>query len=216
MKGLLLKDFYTLWKNGRIFFVVFVVISAISGAGSWSYMGFWLVLMGMQTVNTFSYDNYCNWNLFALTMPITRKDVVRSKFLLQLFLTFGSALAFLLVSLVSSLVLRTFHAENLLEMALTAWNIAWVILLMGNVSNPLLFRFPPERARLISMLVYLLPMCAGIGAGSVMTDELPVASAPQLMGFLYRAAVATPILSLIVSGLCYYFSCRIFQKKDLT
>ena len=32
---------------------------------------------------------------------------------------------------------------------------------------------------------------------------------------LLPAAIAMPVLSLVVSGLCYVFSCRIFQKKDL-
>lgn len=215
MKGLLLKDLYTLWKNGRIFFIAFLVVSAAAGLGDWSYMGFWLVIIGMQTANTFSYDNSCNWNLFALTMPVTRKDVVRSKFLLQFLLTFGSAVVFLLVSQAFGLVLQIFRVEKMREMVLTAWSLSWGIMLMGSVSNLLLFRFPPERARLICILVYLLPMCAGIGAGSVAMNHLPSASAPQVIEVLYAAAIAAPVLSLIVSGLCYIFSCRVFQKKDL-
>ena len=76
MKGLLLKDFYTIWKGGRIFLILYVFMAAVSGVNiqnGWSYMGFWLVMMDSQTSSTFSYDHSCNWNRFALTMPVTRK-----------------------------------------------------------------------------------------------------------------------------------------------
>ena len=98
MKGLLLKDFYTIWKAGRIFIILYIFIAAVSGMNlqnGWSYMGFWMVMMDAQTLSTFSYDHSCNWNRFALTMPVTRKDVVQSKFLLQLLIVFGSMLAYL-------------------------------------------------------------------------------------------------------------------------
>ena len=31
MKGLLLKDFYTIWKAGRIFIILYIFIAAVSG-----------------------------------------------------------------------------------------------------------------------------------------------------------------------------------------
>ena len=37
----------------------------------------------------------------------------------------------------------------------------------------------------------------------------------EFSAMLLPAAIAMPVLSLVVSGLCYVFSCRIFQKKDL-
>lgn len=56
MKGLLLKDFYTIWKGGRIFLILYVFMAAVSGVNiqsGWSYMGFWLVMMDSQTSSTF-------------------------------------------------------------------------------------------------------------------------------------------------------------------
>lgn len=43
MKGLLLKDFYTIWKARRIFIILYIFIAAVSGMNlqnGWSYMGF--------------------------------------------------------------------------------------------------------------------------------------------------------------------------------
>ena len=221
MKGLLLKDFYTIWKGGRIFLILYVFMAAVSGVNiqnGWSYMGFWLVMMDSQTSSTFSYDHSCNWNRFALTMPVTRKDVVRSKFLLQLLIVCGSTLAYLVLAALVSLVLRTFEVKAFCNMLFAAWLVLWVVLLMGSVSTLLLFRFPPEYARLISILIYVIPACAFMGAGSVfmqeMTDNLATLPA-EFSAMLLPAAIAMPVLSLVVSGLCYVFSFRIFQKKDL-
>ena len=63
MKGLLLKDFYTIWKGGRIFLILYVFMAAVSGVNiqsGWSYMGFWLVMMDSQTSA-----------LFPMTIPAT-------------------------------------------------------------------------------------------------------------------------------------------------
>ena len=53
-------------------------------------------------------------------------------------------------------------------------------------------------------------------------DGIVIVSSPQnLVGMIVEKAVKmarmmkVPVLSLVVSGLCYVFSCRIFQKKDL-
>ena len=222
MKGLLLKDFYTIWKAGRIFITLYIFIAAVSGMNlqnGWSYMGFWMVMMDAQTLSTFSYDHSCNWNRFALTMPVTRKDVVQSKFLLQLLIVFGSMLAYLVLAALVSLVLRTFEVKAFCNMLLAAWLVFWVVLLMGSVSTLLLFRFPPEYVRLISILVYVIPACVFMGAGSIFVQEIadnPAVLPAAFSAMLLPAAIAIPILSLVVSGLCYFFSCRVFQKKDLT
>ena len=81
-------------------------------------------------------------------MPVTRKDVVRSKFLLQLLIVCGSTLAYLVLAALVSLVLRTFEVKAFCNMLFAAWLVLWVVLLMGSVSTLLLFRFPPEYARL--------------------------------------------------------------------
>ena len=211
MKGLLLKDFYTIWKAGRIFIILYIFIAAVSGMNlqnGWSYMGFWMVMMDAQTLSTFSYDHSCNWNRFALTMPVTRKDVVQSKFLLQLLIVFGSMLAYLVLAALVSLVLRTFEVKAFCNMLLAAWLVFWVVLLMGSVST-----------LLISILVYVIPACVFMGAGSIFVQEIadnPAVLPAAFSAMLLPAAIAIPILSLVVSGLCYFFSCRVFQKKDLT
>ena len=144
--------------------------------------------------------------------------MVRSKFLLQLLIVCGSTLAYLVLAALVSLVLRTFEVKAFCNMLFAAWLVFWVVLLMGSVSTLLLFRFPPEYARLISILIYVIPACAFMGAGSVfmqeMTDNLATLPA-EFSAMLLPAAIAMPVLSLVVSGLCYVFSCRIFQKKDL-
>ena len=140
------------------------------------------------------------------------------KFLLQLLIVCGSTLAYLVLAALVSLVLRTFEVKAFCNMLFAAWLVLWVVLLMGSVSTLLLFRFPPEYARLISILIYVIPACAFMGAGSVfmqkMTDNLATLPA-EFSAMLLPAAIAMPALSLVVSGLCYIFSCRIFQKKDL-
>ena len=134
MKGLLLKDFYTIWKvRTNFYYSVHLYRSRFRHESPERLVlhGFWMVMMDAQTLSTFSYDHSCNWNRFALTMPVTRKDVVQSKFLLQLLIVFGSMLAYLVLAALVSLVLRTFEVKAFCNMLLAAWLVFWVVLLMA-------------------------------------------------------------------------------------
>ncbi len=91
---------------------------------------------------------------------------------MQLLIVFGSMLAYLVLAALVSLVLRTFEVKAFCNMLLAAWLVFWVVLLMGSVSTLLLFRFPPEYVRLISILVYVIPACVFMGAGSIFVQEI--------------------------------------------
>ena len=55
----------------------------------------------MMSIYSFSYDSLAKWDRFGLSLPVTRKEVVASKYILSLlFCLIGTALSFLLSSIV--------------------------------------------------------------------------------------------------------------------
>ena len=85
MKGLLYKEFCLLRKNLLFLLGVIVFFSAAFSIGgiNTAMLIMWSMLVGMQAINSFSLDEMANWNQTAMTMPLTRKQIVQEKFLLR-------------------------------------------------------------------------------------------------------------------------------------
>ena len=86
MKGLLLKDFYTMARYGRTMLALigFYVMLAFLGQPA-SFVGAMLVfLCAMLVISSFSYDEYGKWNKYCLSLPVSRRQIVGSKYLFAL------------------------------------------------------------------------------------------------------------------------------------
>ena len=82
MKGLLIKDFRLL--KGQVYFLLIVTVCVIvfmingSEAFGVAYVCSMVALLSLTTV---SYDEYENGSAFLFTLPITKKDYVKEKYL---------------------------------------------------------------------------------------------------------------------------------------
>ena len=85
MRGLILKDFYNMKSSLLILACVLVfleVLSIIQGESSGSITTTILVMIPMIiATNTIGMDEKTKWDNYAMTMPITRKDIIKSRYL---------------------------------------------------------------------------------------------------------------------------------------
>ena len=84
MAGLLLKDCYNLKSQLKmlgLFLILFLVL-AISMKNSGFFAGIAMMLAVMMPVTALAYDERAKWDQFAVTMPVTRTQIVGSKYLL--------------------------------------------------------------------------------------------------------------------------------------
>jgi ABC-type transport system involved in multi-copper enzyme maturation permease subunit len=90
MKGLLLKDLVNLKQQTKIYFIIIAVWLAIAlTSKDGSFLGGMIcVLSVMLPITTLSYDEKAKWDKYVLSMPIMRKQVVISKYILALALSF--------------------------------------------------------------------------------------------------------------------------------
>lgn len=91
MKGLLLKDFYMTAKYCRSFLLIVVVFLAVSffGKDNVFFILYPVLISSMIPVTLMSYDEHDKWNVYSLTLPYTRGQLVSAKYLTGLI--FGSA-----------------------------------------------------------------------------------------------------------------------------
>lgn len=95
MQALILKDFYVMWKQTRVFLLVILVFSAIPGSFN---AVFAVIYSAMLPYTAMAYDERSKWNQLAAMMPYSDRDIVLSKY------AFGWL--FILAATVASLVLQ--------------------------------------------------------------------------------------------------------------
>ena len=149
------------------------------------------------------------WDKFVLTMPVSRKDVVLSKYVCCLIY----ALASLLVTTVFGVLLGAIHPmrDNDLYLLLgTALVLFCIICVIYAVLLPMIFKFGVERTRILMMAVIFIPVFA-IVAGIQYLPETVIAFMVQNVNLMVALAVALSILLYIGS---YFMSLGIFSKKE--
>lgn len=214
MKGLVIKDVLNLAKYLKTVFFVMVLYAVIfipNNMGS-AVSGMVILMMTMSVITSLSYDEMAKWDKYALTMPISRKDIVKSKYVVMVLLSLiGSLMGILLGSVAGfishNLVISQVVAENCVVFA--------VAVIMGSMILPLLYRFGVERSRILMILVFLIPtflVVGGIYLAKNFGLSMTVINEKALITGL---SVGLPIL-LVVSLVCSYFvSVKIYSKKDL-
>ena len=113
MKGLLLKDLYTLGKQMKIFLVLLVAFALIPG---YSISAFAVMYAAMLPMTALAYDERSKWDTLAAMMPYSTGALVLSKYLLGYFLAFCAAL----IALAAQVALSLFQHTSVDKYALVA------------------------------------------------------------------------------------------------
>lgn len=210
MKGLLLKDFYCLKQNLKYMFFVLLLFGIIFiPQGNNGFSSVLIMLFAMMVITTLSYDHAGKWDNFALTMPITRKMLVQSKYVLLLLML----LAGIVISLLCSVIGAAFKGFlDFTETGVEIGTVAMVAVWMASLLLPLIYKFGVERARLFLMLVFALPVVIIMVVTSMFKDVSMPNITPEQLAPL---AAVLPILTIFVYIVSYMISVKIYQKKEL-
>ena len=141
MKGLLVKDFLLMIKSKKvILFMLFIGI--IGGINDISFAtGYILMVLAILSLSTISYDE-ANHGLNTLfTLPITRSDYVKEKYLFSLIIT---GIGFVLVA-----ILNCFSKSGFVEIV----TILSTSLLLLSISLPFQLKEGNEKGRIVLFVV---------------------------------------------------------------
>lgn len=139
MKGLLIKDFL-LMKNYKQVMLFMLVIGIFLGMNDISFAaGYILIFVSIVSMSTITYDE-ANHGLNTLfTLPISKSDYVKEKYLFSLIIT---GIGFMLV-----LILSRFH--NLMEIV----TVLSTSLLLLSISLPFQLKEGNEKGRIVLFVV---------------------------------------------------------------
>ena len=157
MKAMLYADWRSVRRSVKaILWVVLVMSVAASAFGGVMVVPFMLTMLSLMFPATLmNTDHAYGWDKLSLTLPVSRRDVVGSKFTVSLLVNLAAfALSTVLILIFTAVNRDSSLAENLLS--LIACEAAG-LLLMG-VQFVLILKFGTERGRYLLMGVVWVPI----------------------------------------------------------
>ena len=207
-KGLIYKDLFLLKEAFPIvaLAVLFLLFTIILGfSGGFLALCIMLMVFAVKVVeSTLIYDETDGWDSFVLTAPVSRKEIVRSKYLLQILFLAGAFLVSAVILLLISLIPMFSGEEWLFLMLFVGFCYA---LVYGAVVIPIYLKFGQHTSRYVAFAV--LVVVAGLyGAtfGITMFLEFAASTIPLLSGVL--------AISLAAYGVSYSVSRKIYAKRE--
>lgn len=211
MKGLLIKDLCNLRQIGKQTVIVAAVLVAWSiFMNTPQVFSMVIVIYCMMLMFTaMSYDEMANFDKYAMTLPVTARDLVRTKYVLLLLLFGAGLLAGFLEEGISFLA-GAREDISLVEAGAALLVTAFLYLMAFEVLLPVMFRLGMEKARLFLVLIFVVIF--GILSGGVMLmKNLGIQLTAQLVMALIGAWAALAVAGFFLS---YRISVGIVRKKE--
>ncbi|WP_341301962.1 ABC-2 transporter permease [Lysinibacillus sp. FSL H8-0500] len=207
MAGLIFKDLIIIQRQikSQAFIVLFLLIMAIVTQQSAILLTLVVFIVTMQAMIALTYDEQSKWDRYANTLPLTKGDIVLSKYILSfLLLMIGLIIALPLVLLIHFFTQQEIITDLFLNFSL----IATLALCLLAVLLPIYIHFGSIKGRFVLMAFCFMP-----GAlVSLFKEYLPniTITLANLKQFVY----ITPFAGLFILWLSSLLATTIYQRKE--
>ncbi len=220
MWGIMLKDLYTIKRQGKMLIFLFLIYIFIAYFGEQPMMmtGIVAVVALMMPITCMAYEERCKWGVYAQALPVSKATQVGEKYIFPMLLCLiGSTLTIPIAYLVA----RYKNMDmTLMEIMLSTLGVMVVGLFFLAFILPMMYRFGVEKGRL-----GLFVFAAAIGLGSMAIGNLGKNQTEDMPSALANAIVFveknTPIVVATVVVVCimlyvisYFVSLSIEKKKE--
>lgn len=209
MFGLIKKDLLFIKKNIKLLLIITVAYSFIALGGDFDIVFIIPFLATMLFISTFSYDDFNNWNSYAITLPSGRVSIIRSKYIAGLIIALVSVIIGLIISCGTSFFTST--AFNLAANIEELMGILFSIIVLISLMFPFIFKFGSEKGRIwIFGIVFGLAAFLGIISRFVDFNNLKdIFKIIDKMPYLIL-----PCLEIIILSGSYLISKQIYLHKE--
>lgn len=217
MKAMMIKDLNFL-KGQKQFFgalLIMVILFAVVQNNPSFSISYVTIMFSILSLTTMSYDDYENGMCYLLTLPISRREYVKGKYLFGILSALcGLAGASLLVFVSMQLKGMSYPWEEWKAVA-----IACIILITATLAftTPIQLKFGAEKSRMAIMGVY--------GAGGLVVfalwklcEALEI-DLEEVMDSAFVENITTTVLGIVLSCsvilfLSYLISVRVLEKRE--
>ncbi len=217
MKGLFIKDL-RLMKSQKYFFgvVLMMMVIFLTTYTDYSFVIAYITLMfGALTVTTISFDEQDNGLGYLLTLPVSRRDYVREKYLFSIMTVIpGLVMVSVLAFAVSGIREIDFIVE---EWVMTTAVSLLIVGVMLSVVIPVQLKFGADKSRVV-MLILLGGGSLTLYVGAKVCDAFGI----DYMSMLDRVAKISPAVTLagvalictVLMGISYLFSRGFIEARE--
>lgn len=214
MIGLLKKEYYLMEGQMKSWLIVAVFCFFYSYfMNEDSFLFMLIILIGiMSTMTVFSLDKACGWDTYAISLPLTRKEIVEARYLFAFLIDIGVSLACCLLMLLRGLIKG---GVNIPESLHSLFQILLVTILMQLLLFPVIYKLGVEKARFVYMAVFICLSLGVLGLSQLDDNGAVLAgiriNAEKIMQYGEIAAVILAAAGLFLS---LWLSVRIYEKKE--
>lgn len=220
IKGLIVKDFQTIksYKTTILFIIILFIVCSFLNNDLINFLPIFMPLcFGMIAISSFSYDNLAKTDRYMLTFPITKKDIVKARYIyILLFTLFGS-----LLGLVLSILIQCIKAGDMIDKEILSNTLVTIfgslsaMMFLQTFQIPIMYKFGAEKGRIIQMIMIVALM---IGISLIVTilmkffnislDSFIIMLKNYLIAILGISVIVLYILSFVISY-------KIYDKKEI-
>ena len=206
MKGLIKKDFYIIKQNMKYILLFLAVFGIIALEGDNILYFIPVFLITMIFITTFSYDDYNNWDAYAVTLPNGRKNVVKSKYIASITLTVFATLITYILSVIIGAINGNLDLSNMTSLILSG---LFSVVLIQAIMYPLIFKFGAEKGRIWLFVGVFLSV-------TIISIIFKNISIPASIITFFSNYYVILLLSFIVVAMTisYIVSKKIYSKKE--
>ena len=169
IKGLLKKDLYNLatYKVSLIIIILFCGIAIIGTDAINIAPAIICGIIGMISLSTFSYDEMSKSNRYILTLPTSRKELVREKYILTIGATIIGGVLGMVITVIVVNIMNYLRPENIINLDYQSLIIATIggifaLSFLQSVQIPSVYKWGAEKGR-IQMFILVLIIVAVLG-----------------------------------------------------
>ena len=217
MKGLIIKDLCVLKNQMKTLLLVlafFIIFSIINEDATFILflVPFYMIMI---LITTFNYDEFNKWDSYCNSLPLSRKEIVKSKYILFN----ATSLIVLIVGILSSLIIPNFIENTTFESLFASIiGVAFGICLLISLLIPFYYKFGTNKGRIMLFLcIVILALIIG------MITSLDIFNNKEIMNLLNSLnnlsigmiTLLLIIVTIIIMTISYYISVRIYKNKEL-
>ena len=207
MTGLLLKDILYLKRQLKMLLIIFAfyaVLLVTTGSHIEQFNAIFITLIVMLPMliitNSFAYDELSKWDIYSLSLPVTKGKIVLCKYQLTSLMTCLAALFPLAVNALSG----NTNPETLAGI----YAAFFAALVLCGILIPLFYKFGTQKARIALLAIVMVPTL-----GTLLLKNMKV-SMPGNAEIEFWLKLSPVFLIPFFVG-SYFVSRHIFQNKEI-
>ncbi len=217
MKGLIKKDLYNLssYKMTLLIALIFCSCFVLMDNINFGPVIF-SVMLGMIALSTFNYDETSKSEKYILSLPVTKKEIVLSKYVLGVFSSvlgafLGMAITILLVEIYNMVNTSSAISYSIESLHSTTIGSIFGVSFIQAIQIPSIYKWGAERGRIQMFIIIVIIAVVGVLLGSLLKG-VDVSTLTKI--FNQYGLILIIIATILMYVISYKISLKIYKNKE--